>query len=286
MFYAEFKVNKYLSLKLEDNKTNVYINNQKFIQCKKLLLNYHVNSIHLHELESIDEVLENQEEFLYQPKISSQTEFWGHCSSLQLWVEQNYNTKLLHSNIAFPLLRKLSEVGDPKAKEVFKDEIIKRILSGYIPTIIFLVTSNYLNMFNQEEFEILIDDIKKCDTILEENTLDLIYSFKDKYLGACDLIFLIEHPKINFFELLIKFGGKILEKDGGYIGESRQWVSDLLNRLNKRKPKYLAEKIRELVRKDIIKVRFHTEKLNIYKKVDYSLMTEFSILLYNHLTLL
>ncbi|KKK53607.1 hypothetical protein LCGC14_3093100 [marine sediment metagenome] len=80
MFYAEFKVNKYLSLKLEDNKTNVYINNQKFIQCKKLLLNYHVNSIHLHELESIDEVLENQEEFLYQPKISSQTEFWGHCS--------------------------------------------------------------------------------------------------------------------------------------------------------------------------------------------------------------
>ncbi len=47
-------------------------------------------------------------------------EFWGHCSNLQAWAEYGYDTRLLHPNLAFPLLEKLATVGDPIAKKVFK----------------------------------------------------------------------------------------------------------------------------------------------------------------------
>ena len=39
---------------------------------------------------------------------------------------------------AFPLLKQLTDVGDPLAKRVFKEEIVKRIESNYEPVINFL----------------------------------------------------------------------------------------------------------------------------------------------------
>ena len=40
-----FKVNEHLTLKLEGNETNIYVNYKKFIQCKYLLLNIPVEKI-------------------------------------------------------------------------------------------------------------------------------------------------------------------------------------------------------------------------------------------------
>lgn len=67
--------------------------------------------------------------------ITPEEEFWGHCSNLQAWVENNYDTRLLHSNIAFPLLKKLTEAGDPNTNKVFKEEIARRFESGFMPVI-------------------------------------------------------------------------------------------------------------------------------------------------------
>jgi len=293
MIIKSFKVNDYLTLKLEKGKTNIYINNEKFILCKSLILEVPIDdTVLLGELESIDEFSDNFKNSVgshqsRSQKIPSEVEFWGHCSNMQMWVEHNYNTNLLHSNIAFPLLKRLTEAGDLIAQKVFKDEIIKRIQSEYIPTVIYLITSNFLDFFSQEEFEVLIEDIKNHEYLLEKKTLDLIYSFKDKYLGVHDLVFLIEHPKINFFELMIEFGKELFEKDGEYIGECRLWITDLLHKLVEREPRYLASKINELILEDIIKVREYeipSDRWGFKEvKIDYSLMDEFSILLYNRL---
>lgn len=80
---------------------------------------------------------------------------------MQVGVEQDYNTNLLHSNLAIWLLKKLNDVGDSPARKVLKDEVIKRIKNGYISTIIYLTLSKFLDIFSQEEFETLIEDIKK-----------------------------------------------------------------------------------------------------------------------------
>ncbi len=134
----EFKVIEYITLKMEGNKTNIYVNGELFNQCKFLLLNIPVNKISsFDEIESIDEAVERldrsmegrgRKNFMIPPE----TEFWGHCSNLQVWAEMNYDTRILHRNLAFPLLKKLAQVGDPIAKKALKDEIAKRFLSGNV----------------------------------------------------------------------------------------------------------------------------------------------------------
>ncbi|MEX2719637.1 MAG: leucine-rich repeat domain-containing protein, partial [Candidatus Sigynarchaeota archaeon] len=57
-------------------------------------------------------------------------EVLAHASNLQAWVENNYDTRLLHSNIAFPLLKELARAGDEKAARVLDAEIEARLRDG------------------------------------------------------------------------------------------------------------------------------------------------------------
>ncbi len=168
----EFKVNKYITLKLEEYTTNIYVKEKLFRQCKFLLIEVPIEEItSFDEIESIDEAAEKLDSSLEdnETELPPETEFWGHCSNLQAWAENNYSTRLLHRNIAFPLLKQLTEVGDPLAKKVFKEEIAKRFTSGYIPVIKYLLFEGYLNNFNREERETLFSD----PDIIPIITLDL-----------------------------------------------------------------------------------------------------------------
>ncbi|MHA1147203.1 MAG: hypothetical protein ACTSR8_03065 [Promethearchaeota archaeon] len=100
----EFKINNYIQLKLEDGKTNIYIYNKLFRQCKHLLLIVPKNIFGQKDI-SIDEIANLQISKLEQPEdlgITPEIEFWGHCSNIQAWVENNYDTRIIHSNLAFP----------------------------------------------------------------------------------------------------------------------------------------------------------------------------------------
>ena len=118
-----FKINNFITLKLEDGNTNIYIKNQLYTQCKFLLLEIPVDdSKAIEEVDSVDEAAERLDASLepidenVENKIPPEAEFWGHCSNLQVWYENNYNSRLLHRNLAFPLLKRLTNEGDPKAK--------------------------------------------------------------------------------------------------------------------------------------------------------------------------
>ena len=84
----DFVVNKYLTLRLEEGETNIYVNNEYFNQCKFLLLDIPINEItELDTIESIDEAAEilgwtedGQENRPSEVDISPETEFWAHCS--------------------------------------------------------------------------------------------------------------------------------------------------------------------------------------------------------------
>lgn len=157
---TEFEVNEYITLKSEDGKTWIYIKGEKFINCLKLILNLPISKISsFNEIDSIDDAVEKLKYLDNSEKkvanIPTDTEFWAHCSNLQVWVECNYNTRLLHSSLAFPLLKRLVEVGDPIAKGRFKEEIVKRIESKNFTVIEYLINSNYLDFLNQEEKDLL-----------------------------------------------------------------------------------------------------------------------------------
>jgi len=173
----EFRINEYLTVRLEkpfDPKfkrlqTAIYVGGRFFRQCKYLLLKIPVENIStFDEIDSIDEAADKLDKSLelaggYEPKIPTDVEFWGHCSNLQVWEENDYDTRLIHSNLAFPLLKRLTEEGDPKAKKVFKDEIGRRLASGFPPVIEFLTEEKYVDYLSKKEVVTALSQIEWQD---------------------------------------------------------------------------------------------------------------------------
>ena len=173
----EFKINQYITLKLIEGKTTIFVNEEEFKQCKYLLLNIPVDEIQsLSEIESIDEAVEkldsSKESQRFKTegsRIPPEAEFWAHCSNLQVWAENNYKSNILHRNIAFPLLKKLVDVGDFTAKIIFKEEIAIRVLSQHDRTVHFLVDGRYLNYLSKAEIKSVIlegFELKRVETLL------------------------------------------------------------------------------------------------------------------------
>ncbi|MFW9990321.1 MAG: Rab family GTPase [Candidatus Odinarchaeota archaeon] len=162
----EFRVNDYLVLRLENNRTNIYVGGKSFTQCKYLLLNIASDRFEQYdELESIDEASEKLDDSMHGMNskkcyISPETEFWGHCSNLQAWYENGYDTRLLHRNLSFSLLEALMKAGDPLAKKVFKEEIAVRIESGYPSVVMYLIKQNYLKYLTKEELQTVFENPK------------------------------------------------------------------------------------------------------------------------------
>ncbi|TFG15966.1 MAG: zinc ribbon domain-containing protein [Promethearchaeota archaeon] len=169
----EKEINQYITLKLEDGKTFIYVNGRRFIQCIRLVLNIQKDDIPLYdEIESIDEAAKVYNNHVYQNRIvrgpmaapvpnqshdiTPEEEFWGHCSNLQAWVENDYDTRILMSNISFPLLRALSKAGDPVANRVYKEEIALRLEGGYPSVVQYILAQGYLGEFSPDEFETIL----------------------------------------------------------------------------------------------------------------------------------
>lgn len=110
------------------------------------------------QIDKLDRSLELDEDI--STIISPDTEFWAHASNLQAWYENDYNTQILHSNLAFPLLKKLSNAGDLKAKQVFKQEIMKRFRAGNLNVMTFLVKEGYLDQLSIEESDGLYQELE------------------------------------------------------------------------------------------------------------------------------
>ncbi len=161
----EFIINKFLKLKLDSGRTNIYVKGRVFQQCMYLLINIPTKQVEDYdEIESIDEAAETLDKSLEGNqnsgfKISPEEEFRGHCSNLQVWAENGYDTRILHRNLAFPLLKRLTEVGDPIAKKVFKEEIAIRFASKHPTVTQYLTENGYLRYLSADEFESILDDV-------------------------------------------------------------------------------------------------------------------------------
>ena len=171
----EVRINEYITIRLEGKKSNIYIKEELFKQCTFLLINIPVEEIlSFNKIESIDDAAELLDPTLeeiegYHYNITPEVEFWAHCSNLQVWYENDYNTRLLHSNLAFSLLQKLSKSGDPLAKKRYKEEIAQRFIYGNTKIQSFLREEGYLKDLSREETLSLIKDgdiISKLGTLL------------------------------------------------------------------------------------------------------------------------
>ena len=79
---------------------------------------------------------------------------YRNCSNLQAWVENKYDLRIIHTNLGFPLLKKLAEF-DKNALISLKEEIAFRVEEiGYKA---FKIHESIINkFFTNEEKSILI----------------------------------------------------------------------------------------------------------------------------------
>ncbi len=158
----EFMVNEYITLKLESDKTVMYVNGEEYDLCCGVLVNIPGDppSISIENQVSIDSIIESNQyistsDNLIRKKITPEEEFWAFCSNLQVWVENNYNTDLLDYNVSIPLLSRLIDVGDSTAEGVFKREILRRLKHGNRWDYRFIMSEGYFAQANVMEEEVI-----------------------------------------------------------------------------------------------------------------------------------
>ena len=138
----EFKVNKYITLKLTKEGTTIYVKNKPLRMCSKLALINPYDEGYFQSAEDIPSTYEN---------ISLEDEFWGHCSNLQVWAENNYDSSLLHATLALVLLDKLYKLNDPVAVQVYSKEISKFIQKADYYLKDYLRKQGYFSYLSSEE---------------------------------------------------------------------------------------------------------------------------------------
>lgn len=220
-FSKEFIINKYIILRLKGEETVIYVGGRAFWQCKFLLINIPVEEVSsFDDIESIDEAsvrLNNSLETLesIKVKIPHEVVFWGHCSNLQIWAEYGYDSRLLHSNLAFPLLKELLKFQDPQAKKVFKDEIFKRFSSGFFTTQQYLIERKYLDYLSSEERETLFRTAP-----IDKNIENRIRNYEGDVnlfiycpFNNPKLTNAISYVRLNKFELNIYYGCIFMDEE-------------------------------------------------------------------------
>ena len=136
----EFKINEYLKVVLSDIGIDIRFKDRKFLNCYFIPIDLNVKDItSLMEIPPVNEFeafkkfekkfVEKHnnvplsvfhENFNIVPK---EDLFWAQCSTLEVWAENDYSSNLLPNDIAFSLLKKLTELGDPQATKLFEKEI-------------------------------------------------------------------------------------------------------------------------------------------------------------------
>ncbi len=166
-----FKISDNLILKLEEDKTNIYVNGEKFLHCKYILLNFEKRNIpEYDEFENMDQIIKHYSRKHESDKslLSPETEFIGHCSNLQYWYENDYDLNILHSSLSIPLLRELANSGDEMARMAIKEEILLRVNSNKqnSNTVIVFLEEEYFDYFEVEELEILFENTNIEDQLV------------------------------------------------------------------------------------------------------------------------
>lgn len=221
---SDFKVNDFLTLKFRFPSTEIYVAGKYFMQCKRLILNIPKSDFkQFNGIDSIDEAAEVYEHNIREheifkgdgiPEVENdenfslirpEEEFWGHCSNLQVWSEHDYDTRLLKANLAFPLLEKLAKAGDKLAQIKFKEEILKRLLSGSESVIEYLFVESYQDCLSNEELLFRLLESKEADLLMAiQQKLNLVFKFVpsiDRDIGFDPPINLEEIRRIRKFSV-------------------------------------------------------------------------------------
>ena len=172
-----YKINEYTSLKLENGNINMYVENEFFRKCNFISL--HLPKKHFDTSNILEKKVKQSNQSILACEInlslSQEEEFHEYCNRFRAWSEHKYDSRILPLYFVFPLMRKLVELKDSRARNTFKEEIVKKIVIGSNYDLYFLIFNNYLSFLNPEETELCYHEYVKRNGI--PGDLLLLYEF-------------------------------------------------------------------------------------------------------------
>ena len=241
----DFYVNEYITLQLEEvieedeyyrktgkfrRYTIIYVGGEPFFHCNEVLINassipskqYNFSLDTGYELGVAGGFFwEDEDYFVYD--IPEVTAFQVHCSNIQAWEENNYDSRILTSNLAFPLLRRLVKLGDPKAERVYKKEIACRFESGVMSVMMFLAIDGYLNSLNEEELSVCLRNVIKNKIIKEDlNSVEEILEQFDKKSSL--------FTREEYLSLFLNQNDVTIIRELEYVLGEYFWIEELISK--------------------------------------------------------
>lgn len=202
----DFVVNEYITLKFENKETNIYVKKNNIFN-----LLFSIQAIEL------DDFFQEGPENL-NPELNDlppEKRFEVDCAILKAWAESNYDGRLLHANLALPVLEELYKVGDPMAKKALKEEIVKRYLESDYEVQYNLQDEGFLEYVSIEEIINSLDPWEsnafyEMRRLMEENGMKymrLVTFDDDDYRERSDYELFFTVSKENFVEFEFVFDG-------------------------------------------------------------------------------
>ncbi|MFX1574078.1 MAG: hypothetical protein ACFFB0_15145 [Promethearchaeota archaeon] len=143
-----------ISIRNNYRKVNEYISVQRYESESKIIIyvkNEPLITIPSQRFPSLEYILRGINENLVRhknPLKNNKTEklFEKLLLSLENWSKNDYDIHLLHYEIAFPLLKKLKEIGSTKFQIIFQQEILKMYSIDSSEIKDYLRQEGYLNL--------------------------------------------------------------------------------------------------------------------------------------------
>ncbi len=163
-----YECNDYLSIKFEKDKIYVFV--------KDMLLEYVSNMIN----ESIGLAIASR------IGVTFRDSFITYCMMLQNWVNNDYNTDIMHYSITLHILKELVKAGESRAIQVYKEEIAIQFSKENVEIRKFLTSFSFLGDLSKKEIQLLIhkftflDFLPLIETLLCSKHSSLYFSYFEK----------------------------------------------------------------------------------------------------------
>ncbi len=126
-----FKINDRIDVVLEEDKIKIFVTGEEFMICKGIAIQISYGELdEMRDFSSIDDLVSNYYEIIEkngnvnEQQITLETEFFVHCSNLQVWAENGYDTRLDVDDL---IIYGNAEIISEKPELIIKPKLILQI---------------------------------------------------------------------------------------------------------------------------------------------------------------
>ena len=143
----EFKLNEYITLKFEANRTKIYVGDIYFSDYNPPQIKELIQEDILYLDDKFNRINYSKE----ISKINQENAYQRHCNLFKTWFDNEYDPQILPINLAFPLLIELITVGNSERMFNLRYLTLKCLESGNSKIISYIIRQDYIKYIDLKD---------------------------------------------------------------------------------------------------------------------------------------